>query len=316
MVPTTDDGETVRAFAERFVDGAFSGAAALLSEAGRTALDEGFPDEFREGATVAEALLRQHRRGIVSRYGPFEGCEVRAADDGEYSLTVEFADASETAAVEVADGAVTAFAFDEREVTVDADGVTPDGVLTLPAGDGPFPTAVLVHGAGIHNPDGPAGNAKVLRDLTHGFATEGIAPLRYQKRPVVEDIPDTEFTIDQVVVDDALTALDTVAAADEVDADGLFVVGHSQGGMCAPRIATRHGGLAGVVVGDLPLAVLEVVGVRRPVLALHLVSPAVIDIVSATVSAPMGCIVVTSSRSGQSVSIGPLSPLAISVNAP
>jgi pimeloyl-ACP methyl ester carboxylesterase len=265
MVPTTDDGETVRAFADRFVDGALDEAAGLLSEDGRTTLEEGFPEEFREGATGPSTLLRQYRRGLHSQYGPFEGVDVAEEGDGGYTVTFEFADATETATVEVADAAVTAFtfaptytapdyvdegAFTERDLSVDAGDVGLDAVLTVPDGDGPFPTAVLVHGAGIHDPDGTAGNSKLLRDVAGGLATEGIAALRYEKRLALEDVPDAEFTVDRVVVDDALAALETAAAADDVDGDALFVVGHSQGGMCAPRIATRHGGLAGVVVLD------------------------------------------------------------------
>lgn len=50
-----------------------------------------------------------------------------------------------------------------------------------------------------------------------------------------------------VVTDDAVAAVDRLATVDAVDDESLFVVGHSQGGMCAPRIADRHGSLAGVV---------------------------------------------------------------------
>jgi pimeloyl-ACP methyl ester carboxylesterase len=137
--------------------------------------------------------------------------------------------------------------FTERDVTVDAGDVALDGVFAVPEGDGPFPAVLLVHGASIHDPDGTAGNSKLLKDFAWGLASEGIATLRYEKRLAEHDVDDEEFTLDRVVVDDAVAAVDELAAVDEVDDEAVFVAGHSQGGMAAPRIAERHGGVAGVV---------------------------------------------------------------------
>jgi pimeloyl-ACP methyl ester carboxylesterase len=83
-----------------------------------------------------------------------------------------------------------------------------------------------------------------------GLATEGVATLRYEKRLHDHEVPDEEYTLDRIVVDDAVAALDELAAAEAVDPDCLFVAGHSQGGMCAPRVADHHGGIAGVAVLD------------------------------------------------------------------
>jgi pimeloyl-ACP methyl ester carboxylesterase len=125
-------------------------------------------------------------------------------------------------------------------------------VLAVPEGDGPFPGAVLVHGAGIHDPDGTAGNSKILADVAEGLASDGIATLRYAKRLHDHDVADEAFTFDRIVTDDAVAAVEELADADAVDAASVFVLGHSQGGMAAPRIADRHGGVGGVVVLDAP----------------------------------------------------------------
>ena len=91
------------------------------------------------------------------------------------------------------------------------------------------------------------GASKLLRDFAWGLASEGIATLRYEKRLADQDVPDEELTLD-AVVDDAVAALAELAAIDRVAEEALFVAGHSQGGMAAPRIAAQHGSVAGVVL--------------------------------------------------------------------
>jgi pimeloyl-ACP methyl ester carboxylesterase len=71
--------------------------------------------------------------------------------------------------------------------------------------------------------------------------------LRYKKRLADHEVADENHTLDTVVVDDAVAAVDELLGVDEVDEDAVFVAGHSQGGMAAPRIAERHGSLTGIV---------------------------------------------------------------------
>jgi pimeloyl-ACP methyl ester carboxylesterase len=279
MISEGDVEATAQEFVERFVDPSFddgsfeSGAVAdavdLLTDGGRAAVVDAFPEEFREGEMDAEDALEAYRWGLYGRYGEVEGAREAKVDGDEATVTVEFEDGVEAVHLVVGGDGVAGFrfdpeyetpayvdrdAFEEREVTVDADDVDLGGVLTVPDGDGPFPAVLLVHGAGIHDPDGTAGASKVLKDFAWGLASDGIASLRYEKRLAEheEGIGDGEYTLDTVVTDDAVASLDELATAAEVDGDALFVAGHSQGGMAAPRIAGRHGGVAGVVVLDGP----------------------------------------------------------------
>lgn len=264
MGDSADAEATVREFLTRFAGRSDDDAAALLTEEGRDALVEAFPEGFRRGESEPAKLLELFRRGLQSQYGAFDGIDDPTVDGDEATVRLAFAGGSETATVGV-DGGITSFSFDpayeppeyadesafeERDVTVDAGDVDLDGLLTVPDGSGPFPAALLVHGAGLHDPDGTDANAKVLKDLAWGLASEGIASLRYQKRLAEHEVDDENYTVDGVVVDDAVAAVRKLAAAEAVDESAVFVAGHSQGGMCAPRIADRHGGVAGVVVLD------------------------------------------------------------------
>lgn len=256
-----------REFAARLADGAVEGAAELLTEDGRDQVVDAYPDEFQEGPVDAEDALEGYWRGLYGQYGVFRGVGEVDPTLPEVAVELRFADSRETATVEVADGGIAGLSFSpeyetpgyvtretftERDVTVDAGDVELNGLLAVPGGDGPFPGVLLVHGRGVHNPDGSVGATRLLRDLAWGLASDGIATLRYEKRLADHDVPDAEFTLDNVVTDDAVAAASTLAGVEAVAADELFVAGHSQGGMCAPRIADRYGTAAGAVLLDPP----------------------------------------------------------------
>ncbi|WP_256301493.1 alpha/beta hydrolase family protein [Haloarchaeobius salinus] len=262
MTDTSAAAGTARTFARRFLDGEFDPATDLLTEDGHEAVVESFPEAFREPETDAADAFEAYWWGLHGQYGEARGVREVTVDGDEAAVELSFEAGSETAHVGVEADGITDLRFDpeyevpgyvdeeavtERDVTVDVDDVALDARLAVPDGDGPVPGVVLVHGAGIHDPDGTAGASKILKDLAWGLASEGVATLRYEKRLAEHEVPDAEFTLDRVVVDDAVVAVDTLADADAVREDAVFVAGHSQGGMAAPRIAERHGGVAGVV---------------------------------------------------------------------
>ena len=139
----------------------------------------------------------------------------------------------------------------EREVTVGSGEWALPGTLTLPAeGRGPFPVLVLVHGSGPQDRDETVGGTKVFRDLAGGLAARGVAVLRYEKRTLVHGarMKDLAVTPKEEVVDDALAAVALLRAQPEIDPRRIAVLGHSLGGMLAPRIAGLDPRVAGIVV--------------------------------------------------------------------
>jgi uncharacterized protein len=125
------------------------------------------------------------------------------------------------------------------------------GTLSLPAGAGPFPAVVLVHGSGPHGRDQSIGPNHVFRDLAHALAARGIAALRYDKRSWVRP-QDGADTIDAETVDDAVAAVDALRDDSAIDAGRVFVVGHSLGAMMTPRILQRVPQAAGGVLMAAP----------------------------------------------------------------
>ena len=145
-------------------------------------------------------------------------------------------------------------AFTERELCIGAEPWLLPATLSLPAGGGPFPAVVLVHGSGPQDRDEAIGPNRPFRDLAGGLASRGIAVLRYEKRTKVHGarMRGDDIGLEQEVVADALAALATLRGTAGVDRDAIFLLGHSLGGCLAPTIALRDGQLAGAILLAVP----------------------------------------------------------------
>ncbi|MES2859737.1 MAG: alpha/beta fold hydrolase [Pseudomonadota bacterium] len=144
--------------------------------------------------------------------------------------------------------------FSEREVQVGSGERALPGTLAMPKGSGPFPGVVLVHGSGAHDRDETIGPNKPFLDIARGLAAQGIAVLRYEKRSKArpQDLANSRFTVDDETTNDAVLAVSALRGIEGIDGKRVFVLGHSQGGMMAPRIAAVSGHVAGLVLLAAP----------------------------------------------------------------
>ncbi len=128
-----------------------------------------------------------------------------------------------------------------------------EAILTLPEGaEGQVPAVVLVHGSGASDRNEAVGGCTPFADLAHGLAQKGIASIRYDKRTYTYGDSYTQeeinaMTVKEEVIDDALAAVDALYKDARIDQNGIVLVGHSLGGMLAPRIAASTDKIKGVV---------------------------------------------------------------------
>jgi dienelactone hydrolase len=130
----------------------------------------------------------------------------------------------------------------------------------VPNGIGPFPAIVLVAGSGPEDQDETIYSNKPFKDIAWGLASRNIAVLRYNKRTMQYSsqlqVEDAGFTVNQETVDDARAAVEFLSKRLQIDSQRIFVLGHSQGGTLAPRIAQGDAQVAGLVIlagGTRPL---------------------------------------------------------------
>ena len=112
-------------------------------------------------------------------------------------------------------------------------GPHPDHVanLHLPAGDGPFPTVVLIHGGFWRD----GWDRTLMTALAASVAASGTAAWNIEYRRVGQEgggWPGTFL--------DVAAALDHLGAIEEVDASRVVTCGHSAGGQLALWAAARH----------------------------------------------------------------------------
>lgn len=144
-----------------------------------------------------------------------------------------------------------AYALQEREVTIGKGQWSLPATLTLPEGTGPFPGVVLVHGSGPHDRDETVMANKPFRDIAFGLAEKGIAVLRYEKRTkfyAVQLSMAESITVKEEVTEDASTAVGFLSQTAIIDHAHIFLLGHSLGGMLAPRIAEADPRISGIII--------------------------------------------------------------------
>lgn len=134
------------------------------------------------------------------------------------------------------------------------------GTITLPAGDGPFPAVVLVHGSGSLDQDETIGANKPFRDLAYGLAARGIGVIRYDKAPYAhpEAFTGTDYTVDDEYTGTVLAALQTLR--ENANVSNVYVLGHSEGGMLTPYLIEQSNGefAGGIIMAGTPRKLWEV----------------------------------------------------------
>ena len=195
------------------------------------------------GGTLVEIPLQYEKASLLAK--------IAVGTDGKViGFIVQPAPAAPVAAPAVAEDA----AYGERDMAVGEGDRALPGTLAMPKGDGPFPAVVLVHGSGPHDRDETIGPNKPFLDIARGLAAQGIAVLRYEKRTKArpQDFAGGTFGVDDETTNDAVLAVDALRKAAGIDPKRIFVLGHSQGGMMAPRIASVSGHVAGLVLMAAP----------------------------------------------------------------
>ncbi len=137
------------------------------------------------------------------------------------------------------------------------DGMKLYAKITLPSDPkiARVPGVVLIAGSGPTDHNGNSAilgsTINTLRDISERLAAEGIASMRYDKRntgnsDLSGDSPFSSY------VSDAVSAFNFFSAREGIDADSIFLLGHSEGGLIAMSAVSGAPKARGVVLMAAP----------------------------------------------------------------
>ncbi|TWB24724.1 hypothetical protein FBZ89_101350 [Nitrospirillum amazonense] len=143
--------------------------------------------------------------------------------------------------------------FPYRTVSVAYDnpaafGVRLAGTLTLPPGKGPFPAALLITGSGPQDRDETIEGHKPFLVLADALTRRGIAVLRVDDRGVGQSTGDFDAATTPDFATDAAAGVAYLRGRADIDARRIGLIGHSEGGLIAPMVASRDRNIAWLVL--------------------------------------------------------------------
>jgi len=158
-------------------------------------------------------------------------------------LTLRRASAAETAALapKRPQDPKSPFPYRAEEVTFanpKAKDVKLAGTLTIPPGEGPFPTVVFISGSGPQDRDETIFGHRPFRVIADYLARRRVASLRFDDRGVGKSTGKLETATSADFADDVRAAVAYLKTRGAVtDPKKIGLIGHSEGGVIAPMVA-------------------------------------------------------------------------------
>lgn len=156
----------------------------------------------------------------------------------------------------------TAANFTQEDVAIPAGDHDIPATIVIPdsaSEDAPVPAVVMLHGTGSQKDEAGDGYVRMAADL----ADAGIASIRIDFMGSGESTAhDADFDLDNAV-SDGQSALDHMAALPTINGDELGVLGWSQGGIHALRLAAESPDVKAVVTWSAPAQAMTVTDEQR-----------------------------------------------------
>ena len=114
------------------------------------------------------------------------------------------------------------------------------GTLDLPQKQGRFPVVILISGSDPQNRNEELLGHKPFLVLADYLCKKGLAVLRFDDRGTAESEGDFQSATTLDFADDVEAAIDYLRSRKEIDKRHIGLIGHSEGGVIAPLVASRN----------------------------------------------------------------------------
>ncbi|MEM9671937.1 MAG: alpha/beta fold hydrolase [Bacteroidota bacterium] len=118
-------------------------------------------------------------------------------------------------------------------------GITLAGTLTLPSAQGNFPAAILISGSGPQNRDEEIAGHRPFLIIANHLTKQGVAVLRFDDRGVGQSTGDFQAATTADFATDVAASIQFLKSRKEINTDKIGLIGHSEGGMVAPLVASK-----------------------------------------------------------------------------
>jgi uncharacterized protein len=112
--------------------------------------------------------------------------------------------------------------------------------ITIPPGNGPFPAAVMITGSGPQDRDENILEHKLFAVIADHLTRKGFIVLRVDDRGVGKSTGNFSEATSEDFAKDVNSHIDYLLTRREVDKKKIGLIGHSEGGMIAPMVASKR----------------------------------------------------------------------------
>ena len=142
------------------------------------------------------------------------------------------------------------FPYTEQEVAYinPEDKASLAGTLTMPTGDGPHPAVLLISGSGQQDRDSSVFGHKPFWVIADHLTRQGIAVLRMDDRGTGKSTGVRLDLTSLIFAQDVEAGVEFLASQSDIDAKRIGLIGHSEGGMIAPIVASQRSDVSFLVL--------------------------------------------------------------------
>lgn len=130
----------------------------------------------------------------------------------------------------------------------DIDNVVLAGTLTFPKDGNNFPAVILISGSGGQDRNEEIFNHKPFLVIADYLTRNGIAVLRFDDRGIAQSTGDHSTATTEDFARDVLAGVQFLKERKEIDKTKIGLIGHSEGGIIAPLVATQSNDIAFIIM--------------------------------------------------------------------